>query len=1114
MIAAKRWTTTGRKHRRAAAREEALVGELGGIPDDRSPVDVRLLRPQDLVDLRLEAPGCTLEPTDGGAELVAGPDASLVLHFPPQHLGEEVLQSEAPPPGAPATWPPSGHIAAGPSRLVYAVPEGTRIPYGLADVLAAVRDLPLRVATGATPAGEADDRAAEPPTVLETAIEAPYRLVVSPSPRGAFRHSSTPAGPPERAELWRTHLTVRQDDGTLDDADDDQRVVRALWARDEQPLPGFTQPLTAANRQALVEQTSGAEAANAATPLLVDHLALSSLGAWFGWHQSWAGTAAVEGYRHEAAMGRDTYVRVAYPGFLFPFGHRCTLFKLSERAVRHRDAPVAHLWQRWFLVVREPTRRYPADQRDNPFAQVTLSPLVTPDLEPPADDGEPFVPWRAGAPFPFTLTTVDRGGGTRSWAAPLVFVQADVIRGRTVVRSPELAAPRYLPVRRIPGRGQTLAVAPSVDAGDTSVEVTHLVFDGEVDTAAVTSRPFLTSARAVVPALRHLAPQAPAVDLVFAQPYLAHGLPARAPDAGPVTGAANPGELLLALASPAVPVNFSTGSERAGGFVAPNLSVRGLSRALGAVGVDGTGPTPFDTGTFDPGTFLSGGAVPKLFGLFSLLDLLEAGGLDEAPAFVSDALDAVTSVLREAKRLRTALDEARARLDQEVVDAAHAGAAAVAQHARDQLAARVESLRTQLQALVDAVQALPADPEAVGTAATALALELDPLLSAVGVPGVPAAVRSAIAKPVQALRAVTDLAARIEELARLLEGAASGQVTARLQWRPTIHAWGLGAATGIFKPRDAHGLHLDVEVRASATAPPVVDVVAELVDFELNLIGDGDAGLMQLAFRRIGFHAGSVGKPEVDVVFGGLKFLGPLAFVDRLRELIPFDGFSDPPFVDVSPDGVRAGFDLTLPNVSVGVFSLENIALGADARVPFLGDAMTVGFAFCSKDAPFRLTVMAVGGGGWLALRASPKGLVLLELGLEAAASLSVDLGVASGSVSVSVGVYLRLEADAGLLTAYFRIRGEVDVLGLVSASITLELSLTYHFETGKLIGRASLVVEVEVLFFSTSVEITVERKLAGSKGDPTLAQVLPPDEDGANADWALYCDAFAPVPD
>ena len=125
--------------------------------------------------------------------------------------------------------------------------------------------------------------------------------------------------------------------------------------------------------------------------------------------------------------------------------------------------------------------------------------------------------------------------------------------------------------------------------------------------------------------------------------------------------------------------------------------------------------------------------------------------------------------------------------------------------------------------------------------------------------------------------------------------------------------------------------------------------------------------LMKLMFRRIGFHAGSAGKPEVDVVFGGIGFLGPLSFVDRLRELIPFDGFSDPPYVDVAPRRRdRRASTSPCPTCRVGVFSLENISLGADARVPFLGDAMTVGFHFCTKDAPFRLTVMCIGGGGWL----------------------------------------------------------------------------------------------------------------------------------------------------
>ncbi len=1085
-------------------------------------VDVRLLRTRDLIDLRLDAPGCTIEPTAGGAELVAGPDASLIVHFPPQHLGEEVWQAGAPPPPPAAPGRPSSHIAAGPTRLVYELPEGTRITYTVEKVLETLPSLHLRVSPLATPAGEVtpDERRAEPPTELETAIEAPYHLVVSPSERGAFRHSATPVGPDDRHELWRTHLTVRRADGTFDDEDADERIVRALWNRDtEQPAPGFDQPLDTFDRGAIVDQTHGGNPSNAKTPLLVSNLSLSSLGAWFDWKQSWEFPAKVVDYRHQAFMGRDGYVRVVYPGFLFPFGHRCFLVKVTEREIKHRDAPVAYLWQRWFIILRQPTRTYPPEDLDNPFGQVTVSPLVTPDIDKPpigentpTQDRHPFVPSRNGVPFPFTLTSVDRGGETRSWAAPLVFIQAGMREQQTILYHPEEASSRYFPVRQIQGRGQTLAVAKPVKAGDTSVEVAHLIFDGAIDSANVTSRPFLTEARAIVPSMRHLAPQAPAVDLVFAKPYLSAGLPERLLDAKPVPGVPNAGELILALKSAPAAVDFTHGSDRSGGFVAPNLSVQGISRALGAIGESGDAPSAFDAGTFDPASFLSG-AMPKLFGLFSLLDLLEVAGFDEAPAFVSDALKPVIKLLTEAQRLKSALDEAQARLAAEVAEAAHGGAAAVAQHAKDELDALLGTLTTDLDALIGGVQGLPANPNAVSNAAIKLGGDLQPLLDAIGVPGVPAAVRSALEKPVATLATLTDLAKDAAGLAQMLEGAAGGQVTARLAWRPAIKPWGLPGAPNIFKPNDAHALHIDVEVRASASAPPAVDIIAEIVDFDLNLIGDGDAALMKLMFRRVGFHAGSTGKPEVDVVFGGMGFLGPLSFVDRLRELIPFDGFSDPPYVDVAPDGVTAGFDLTLPNLSVGVFSLENISLGADARVPFLGDAMTVGFHFCTKDAPFRLTVMCVGGGGWLVLRASPKGLVLLELGLEACASLSVDLGVASGSVSIAVGVYLRLEADKGLFTAYFRIRGEVDVLGLISASITLELCLTYHFETGKLVGRASLVVEIDILFFSASVEITVERKLAGSKGDPTMYQVMPPDGDGLNADWAAYCGAFAPRP-
>ena len=1207
-------------------------------PDEPTPpVDVRIVRADDLLVARLTAPGCHVEAGADGPVLVSESDASsLVLHLPPQHVGERAWQEGTPFGGR------SAHRLAEATRLVHAVPAGTSVAFTAEALLALLPTLRLRVAGHATAVASAtldaqidhgwaetalgpnwqrlvttgavtdvadlvlgadrgialaaaaatsvgeqatrvlqgalarrlvtglsrpaagavaglsaapDDgrdvlvgpdtwhrippirlrRGPRPPTDDETSIEAPYRVTVSPSALGAFTHAPAPVTAPDdprRAELWRTHLSVRveTEDGAfvrLDDTDDDQRIVRAIWSRDmdpvfenadDDPAPLAPQSLAPVHRRAIVRQTSDVRLPRPPKPLGVRALALSSLGAWIDWAATWededfAGplpphTALLSEYRHQATMGRDQYVRVAEPGFLYPFGHKALWVTLTERKIVAGDAAdgaVAALWQREFIVLRQPTRSYPGHR--SPWGQVTVEPLVTPDLDPMGALDDPFVPMRGGTPFPFTLVATDRAGNVRTFAAPLTFVSyqsmANPPQAATIQSRAEAS---YAGIQQIAGRGQSISVATEATPGDTAFETNSLVFHGDIDVAHHTSTPTLTGFNAVVPSMRHLAPAAPGVDLVYAAAFR--------DDPGTGFGAGNPSQLVVALSGPPPAVDFSGGSDRSGGFLAPNLAVRAVSRSLGAVGDNGTTPGKgLSTGQFDPATFLDG-ALPKLFGLFSLLDLLEAVGLDEAPQFVTEALDTVSAIVSEADRLRSALQGVGPRLADELARAPHDGASAALEALRTQLEAAATPLLTSLEQLIDAVAALTTAPDldAVATALAAVGPRTDALLAVLGAPRLPVAVRAALERPATALRALAsaaDTLKAVEDFTKNLLSPGTA-VTARFEWNPTIHSWP-SEADAVFAVTDPKCLRLAIEVRAGATTPPSVDVAAEITAFRLQLL-PGEP-LMGLAFSRIGFRASSGSKPQVDVVFDGVEFLGPLAFVDTLRRMIPFDGFADPPYVDVSPEGVTAGFDLALPNVAVGVFSLENIALGADVRVPFLGDAVSVGFHFCSKDSPFRLTVMCVGGGGWVELRAAPQGLVLLELGLEACANLAVDLGVASGSVSISVGVYLRLEGDKGLLTAYFRIRGEVDVLGLISASITLELSLTYKFETGKLVGRASLVVEVEVLFFSASVEIVVERQLAGSKGDPVLAQVLPPAPDGTNADWSAYCEAFAPLP-
>ena len=76
-------------------------------------------------------------------------------------------------------------------------------------------------------------------------------------------------------------------------------------------------------------------------PVGADALWLSSLGAWLDLHGAWTTKpySAVQmqsilSWDHVAPMGRDQYVRVVYPGYLYPFGHQAALVKLTERKMK------------------------------------------------------------------------------------------------------------------------------------------------------------------------------------------------------------------------------------------------------------------------------------------------------------------------------------------------------------------------------------------------------------------------------------------------------------------------------------------------------------------------------------------------------------------------------------------------------------------------------------------------------------------------------------------------------------------------------------------------------------------------------------------------------------
>ena len=319
----------------------------------------------------------------------------------------------------------------------------------------------------------------------------------------------------------------------------------------------------------------------------------------------------------------------------------------------------------------------------------------------------------------------------------------------------------------------------------------------------------------------------------------------------------------------------------------------------------------------------------------------------------------------------------------------------------------------------------------------------------------------------------------------------------------------------VFQPKSGSSLKVESNLyRYKDTAKQSLLTVDSYIDnFSIEI-----AKLAAVNFKRVGFKTGSNAKVDVTVDMGEtpLEFLGALTFVNELQKYIPADGFSDPPFLDITTEGVTAGYSLGLPDIQLGAFTLRNLNLGAAVKLPFTGDPMSMRFNFCEKQQPFLLTVSALGGGGFFAIEFDMKGLRSLEAALEFGAAVSLNLGVASGAVSIMGGIYFKVTILADDtkqfdIEGYVRINGALCVLGLITASI--EFLLTLAGEIGnvggkekvtKVWGTAQLKIKIEIFMFSKTVTLTTTKEFAGAGADPTFGMMI------SNDDWWKYCESFA----
>jgi hypothetical protein len=334
------------------------------------------------------------------------------------------------------------------------------------------------------------------------------------------------------------------------------------------------------------------------------------------------------------------------------------------------------------------------------------------------------------------------------------------------------------------------------------------------------------------------------------------------------------------------------------------------------------------------------------------------------------------------------------------------------------------------------------------------------------------------------------------------------QLITVINWSPQLTDYQpAGSPVSIIFNQDGQVSSLTLRVHLETNldgTPPVSSAHGRLSDFELRLFG-----VIALRVADIRFDSANGAKSTVTLqlaVQQPIVFEGPLAFIQTLAQILPpglFGGSG--PAIRFTPTALDVAYTLGLPPITCGVFSLQHIAIMAGLDLPYLDGKPAAEFAFASRARPFLVTVEIFGGGGFVHVVLDADGVRMVEGAIEFGANFSLDLGVASGAVSAMAGIYFQLKGTSSDLTGFIDISGEVSVLGIISISMDLNISLSWqHSPSGNIIeGRATLTVSVHVLFFSASVQLSVERSFSAGGSDPKAGQVL------TATDWREYDGSF-----
>jgi hypothetical protein len=261
-------------------------------------------------------------------------------------------------------------------------------------------------------------------------------------------------------------------------------------------------------------------------------------------------------------------------------------------------------------------------------------------------------------------------------------------------------------------------------------------------------------------------------------------------------------------------------------------------------------------------------------------------------------------------------------------------------------------------------------------------------------------------------------------------------------------------------------------------------------DFTFTLMSFSTEAFIAISFDSLSFSSGSGQGTSVTPTGLSSTFEGPLSFLNELEQFFSDIGDGGGPQIQVTPTGINVDLTISIPPVDAGIFTLSGISFSTGVDLPLDGSSMAVfSFAFASQDDPFTISGGIFGGDGYFVVQIGTKHVQLVTVSLAFGAMIAFDIAVASGSVSLTAGITFSLmTSNSGQetvsLTAFVKLSGSLSVLGIISISLTFDLSMTWIGPSpGSLTGTATLSVSISLFCFSTSVSMTASKTFGGGGG-------------------------------